>query len=95
MTMIRKIRNAAIAVSILFVCGILGSLELDTIALSQAIEYITVSAAFCGFVMVLEVIIRFTRALLVVYARRKRASRRVSAAGRRKPSATPRLVREY
>ncbi|MBR5554112.1 MAG: hypothetical protein IKV98_09740 [Clostridia bacterium] len=94
-TMIRKIRNAAIAVSILFVCGILGSLELDAISLSQAIEYITVSAAFCGFVLTLEVIFRFARALLVVYARRKRAFRRISAPKCRKASANAPFVREY
>ena len=76
MITVRKIRNTAIAISILFVCGILGSLELDAITLSQAVEYITVSAMFCAFVTALEVIIRFSRALLVVYARRKRAERR-------------------
>ena len=78
MTMIRKIRNAALAVSILFVCGILGSLELDSITLSQAVDYITVNAMFCAFVMVFEALIRFFRALLVVYARRRRAARKAA-----------------
>lgn len=78
MTTIRKIRNTAIALCTVFVCGILGSLELDTITLSQAVEYITVSAIFCAFIMALEVILRFSKALLIVYARRRRASKRAS-----------------
>ncbi len=78
MTMIRKIRNAALCVSILFVGGILGSLELDSITLSQAVDYIALNAVFCAFVMVLEVLIRFFRALLVVYARRKRRARKAA-----------------
>ncbi len=78
MTMIRRIRNAALTVSILFVCGILGSLELDTITLSQAVDYITLNALFCAFVMALEVIIRFFRALLLVYALRRRAAKKAA-----------------
>ncbi len=80
MAMIRRIRNAALTVSILFVCGILGSLELDSITLSQAVDYITLNALFCAFVMALEVIIRFFRALLLVYALRRRAAKKAEFA---------------
>lgn len=92
MIVIRKIRNASIAVSIIFICGILGSLELDTITLSQTIDYITMSGIFCAFVMALEVMIRFFRALLVVYARRKRAAKKASFAHRTPSTAKAQLA---
>lgn len=69
---LRNVRIAAIVISIVFCIGVLGSLELEKLTIPQTLEYISVSAAFCGFIAVIEITARFSKALITVYARRRR-----------------------
>ncbi len=69
---LRNVRIAAIVISIVFCIGVLGSLELEKLTIPQTLEYISVSAAFCGFIAAIEVTARFSKALITVYARRRR-----------------------
>ena len=87
LNMLRNLRNAAFALCIFFSCGVLGSLELEKFTLSQALEYIFVSVAICAFIAVLEAVLRFSKALLIVYARRRRRRIR-SLAVKRAPEKT-------
>ena len=84
--MLRSIRNTAIFLSAVFSWGIVGSLELERLTLSEGMGYIFAAALLCGIIILIEFGVYAAKLLLTVYAiRRKRTAKR-SYAGKRIPT---------
>jgi len=73
--MLKKIRNITLLISAVFCWGIVGSLELSRLTLTDAVRYMITAIAVCTAVYALEAAARFTKKLIVRYARTRARSR--------------------
>ena len=66
----KNFKYATLFLSGVFCLGIMGSLELDRISLSEAFGYVAFDAALCLAVTVAEAALKFLK-LLAIYLKRK------------------------
>ncbi len=75
--MLKAIRNVIFVLSGFFVWGIVGSIELERLALSEGMVYIAIAFGICAVIALFELAFRAAKVLLTVYAiRRKRAPKK-------------------
>jgi hypothetical protein len=73
--MLKAIRNVLFVLSAFFSWGIVGSIELERLTLSEGVGYIGFAFAVCAVLLLAEYAFRAGKVLLVVYyLRRKKAS---------------------
>ena len=73
METIRNFRNITIIISAIFCWGIVGSIEIERMTLSDGVEKMLWACLFCVIVCAVEFFIKIARAQLIRYARRRRA----------------------
>ncbi|MBE6622847.1 MAG: hypothetical protein E7621_01450 [Ruminococcaceae bacterium] len=75
--MLKTVRNVVFVISAFFAWGIVGSIELERLTLSQGIGYLAFAFCVCAFLLVAEFSFRAAKVLLTVYViKRKRASKK-------------------
>ena len=75
--MLKTVRNVVFVISAFFAWGIVGSIELERLTLSQGMGYLGFAFFVCAFALIAEFSFRAAKVLLTVYAiRRKRASKK-------------------
>ena len=72
--MLKTVRNVIFVIGAFFAWGIVGSIELERLTLSQGIGYLAFAFCICAFLLIAEFSFRAAKVLLTVYAiKRKRA----------------------
>lgn len=72
--MLKAIRNVIFVLSGFFTWGIVGSIELERLGLSEGIVYIAIAFGICATIALFELAFRAAKVLLTVYAIRRKRS---------------------